>query len=203
MLWWDDRFASGLSDDRAAEVHAVVLCETTTDPPDPGTERAFVMARGMTALYDAFIADGLDEDDAFRSVRAIMRAPFEDTDGLMSFLHFRYGVDPQRPDEAFSEAGVRFKEHGEKIWGPGFRYEQDVLDGDHSFVNVTRCFFFDYMRRVGRPALTSIVCELDILFADELSKPQYGMRFDRPTAMGMGGDCCRFQFTRTTRPQTD
>src|SRR5579872_6946245 len=138
--WWDSMFAAG----------------TGGDPP---TERAFVLASGMNALYDSFLADGLAPAASFGSVRATIRAPFEDPEALVDFLRFRFGVDP----------------------------EKEVLDADHSFVHVTRCYFNDVMTRVGRLGLATIICEIDILFADELNKPQYGIQFERPTAMAMGG----------------
>lgn len=197
---WDGMFALGLSDQRASHVRSGLVSAAAANPPAPGTEWPFVMAAGLVRLYESFLADGIAPEAAYANARAALRAPFESPEGLVSYLRLRYGVDRDQPADAFHQAGVRFKARGEEVWGPGFRYEQDVLDPDRSFVNITRCFFHDYLRRAGRPELTRIVCEIDVLFADELSKPRYGVRFERPTAMGMGGDVCRFQFTRVARP---
>ena len=85
--------------------------------------------------------------------------------------------------------------------GSTIRYVQDVQDAERSFTNIHRCFYNDFFRANGAPEVTPIFCAMDYLWAEELEKPQYGVRFERPTTLARGDDMCRFQFTKiTTRP---
>lgn len=61
-----------------------------------------------------------------------------------------------------------------------FRYVDDVRDERRLFVN-----------------MTPILCALDTVWADDLHRPAYRVRFERPTTLANGNDACRFQFTKT------
>ena len=113
-------------------------------------------------------------------------------------LIVRYGIIPLRPRTAFSIISKKFKSKGERFFGQSFIYEQENLNNDQSFINIRKCFFFDFFQANEAPQLTRLFCHVDRVFVDELNKPKYELRFERPTAMGYGDDICRFQFTRKT-----
>lgn len=83
--------------------------------------------------------------------------------------------------------------------GQGFRYVGYVRDDGRVFVNIERCSFNEFFRRNGAPELTAVMCAFDTVRAEELSNPEYGLRFERPTTLGWGDDLCRFQFTNTRK----
>jgi hypothetical protein len=66
---------------------------------------------------------------------------------------------------------------------------------------LNKCLFNDFFRAHGAPELTSIVCTLDSIWIEELHRPPYKVRFERPTTLARGDDACRFQFSRTTAAQ--
>lgn len=103
---------------------------------------------------------------------------------------------PWRPGKAFQKLARNFKAKGERFFGPSFVYEQEVLTKQRCFVNIRKCFFFDVLTANDIPELTRLLCPIDTIM-DELNKPQYDVRFERPTAIGFGDDLCRFQLTNT------
>ncbi len=89
---------------------------------------------------------------------------------------------------------------GVEAWNcRGLNYVHDVRDERRVFVNIERCLFNEFFRRNGAPEITSVLCAVDHVWVDELSKPEYGVRFERPTTLARGDDACRFQFTKTQR----
>jgi len=125
-----------------------------------------------------------------------MAAPFKER--LTAYIAGRFGISQEAPEEAFSRVAENFKARGEERFGRGYTYVQEVQDGTHSFINVHKCLFNDFFRANGAAEVTPIFCAMDNLWAEELEKPQYGVRFERPTTLAGGDDMCRFQFTKTT-----
>ena len=117
------------------------------------------------------------------------------------YIQARFGISHDAPGEAFHHVSQNFKSRGEASFGRSFRYVDDVRDDRRVFVNIERCLFNEFFRRNGAPEVTPILCSLDNVWADELSKPRYGVRFERPTTLAKGDDACRFQFTKTEAPE--
>jgi hypothetical protein len=115
---------------------------------------------------------------------------------LREYMKRRFDVDVDYPDRAFERIAANFITRGRAAFGAGFTYEQDVQTDTHSFINVTRCFFLNFFTASGAPELTTVLCLLDTLWADELVAGPYNVTCERPTIMSRGDDACRFQFTR-------
>jgi len=122
---------------------------------------------------------------------------------LASYIEGRFDVRGDRPDEAFTKITKNFMGRGVGTFGTGFTYEEDVVDDQHGFFNVTKCFFLEFFQTNGAPELTSVICRLDAIWADEMNAGAYNVTFERPTLMSDGADKCRFQFTRTGERQDD
>lgn len=151
------------------------------------------------ALHDVLAENG--SAGAVEAVAEIMSAPWNDDPSVLEgWLSVRYGVDPAAPSPAaWDEAAVKFKTRGEAVFGSDFVYEQEVLDADRSWVNVTSCFINDFMRRLGKAELTPVFCAFDNLIADQFDRaPAYGIKFEQLSTMGKGSDKCRFHFTRVS-----
>lgn len=124
-----------------------------------------------------------------------MASPFRDR--IATYLDSRFGIADGAPGEAFARISENFQARGEQRFGRAFRYSADVRDATRNFVNIERCFFNDFFRRNDARELTAIFCALDKVWAEELAKPRYGVRFDRPTTLANGDDACRFQFSKS------
>lgn len=69
-----------------------------------------------------------------------------------------------------------------------------TLDQPGRFTYVmTRCFYFDACTRLGSPEATAIFCHADEV---DFAKMPEGIRWDRPTKISVGDDCCEFRFWR-------
>jgi hypothetical protein len=119
---------------------------------------------------------------------------------LHDYMSRRFDVQPDRPEEAFVNVSLNFIARGRTGFGAGFTYEQDVLTDEQCFVDIVRCFFFDFFTRNDAPELTRALCAMDMVWADELNSGPYNVAFERPTTMSGGNDRCRFQFTRQGKP---
>ena len=97
---------------------------------------------------------------------------------------------------AFDRIKANFRPGGERIFGKGFRYEDEAVDAGRNFVSIRRCLFNDFYRRHGAPQLTQLFCATDMIWAQELNEGPYNARFERPTKLADGADMCRFNFTR-------
>jgi hypothetical protein len=141
-------------------------------------------------------------DDA-QAVLSILRdavtVPF--AEHLTAYIADRFGISQDAPEEAFTRIAENFKARGEERFGQAYTYVQEVQDEGRSFVNIQKCFFNDFFRANGMPELTLIFCAMDNLWAEELEKPCYGIRFEHPTTLAQGGDMCRFQFSKRSAKQ--
>jgi hypothetical protein len=132
-------------------------------------------------------------------LRNAMTVPF--AEHLAAYIADRFGISRDAPEEAFTRIAENFKARGEERFGQAYTYVQEVQDDGRSFINIQKCFFNDFFRANGMPEVTSIFCAMDNLWAEELEKPCYGVRFERPTTLAQGGDMCRFQFSKRSVKQ--
>lgn len=140
------------------------------------------------------LAPRIGEDAARKLIgRALTRPARERMD---EFMRERYGLTTETAGEAWTRYVEGFRQRAEASGGRGFTLVQDVEDGERSFVGVTRCLFSDFFRRNGVPELTPLFCAFDAIWANELNRPEYGVRFERPSTIAEGADACRFHFTR-------
>lgn len=166
--------------------------------------RILAMAVLASATHDILLEQGKSRITAIESVRHILNRPWtENPHVLDEWLRTRYGLDPSRPQEAWHTAAGQFKKRGEEIVGESFTYEQRVLDSGRSWIDVTRCFFNDFLRARDKPDLVAIFCTIDNLVSDHfLRHPEYSTQFSQVSAMGHGDERCQFHFTRTP-PRSD
>lgn len=152
----------------------------------------------LMAAYQVLLPVIDSPQQTMELIGAAFQVPFRKL--TRASLLVRYGALPFTPGSAFSKLARNFKSKGERFMGPSFTYEQAVLTDQQSFVNVRRCFFNEVLTANGLPQLTRLLCPLDTILMDELNKPQYGLRFERPTAIGLGDDLCRFHITKIAEP---
>jgi hypothetical protein len=164
---------------------------------DPAGVRWIALSSLFLATYRSLRASLGDEPRALEVLREALTEPFREQ--ITSYIQARFGISQDSPAEAFRRVSENFRSRGEATFGRGFRYADDARDEGRVFVNVERCLFNEFFGRNGAPEVTPVLCAMDNVWADELSKPAYGVRFERPTTLARGDDACRFQFTKTQR----
>jgi hypothetical protein len=162
---------------------------------DPAAARWIQLSSMLLATYRCLRSSLGDEKRALTVLREALTRPLQEQ--ITSYIEARFGISQDAPEEAFQRVSQNFKSRGEASFGRSFRYMDNVRDDRRTFVNIERCLFNEFFRRNGAPEVTPILCALDNVWADELSKPRYGIRFERPTTLAEGDDACRFQFTKT------
>lgn len=163
---------------------------------DAPSRRWLLIASMILGAYHELRPLVKDEQTRLSILRNAMVAPFKER--VSAYLADRFGISQGTPGEAFSRIAENFIARGEERFGRSYTYVQEVQDGTRSFINIRKCLFNDFFRANGAPEVTPICCAIDDLWAEELEKPQYGVRFDRPTTLARGDDMCRFQFTKIT-----
>lgn len=164
---------------------------------DSAGARWIALSSLLLATYRSLRSSLGDEKRTLDVLREALTGPFAPQ--ITSYIQIRFGISQDAREEAFRRVSENFRSRGEATFGRSFRYVDDVRDDGRVFVNVERCLFNEFFRRNGAPEVTSVLCAMDSVWADELSKPGYGVRFERPTTLAQGGDACRFQFTKTQR----
>ncbi len=162
---------------------------------DAPSQRWLLLASMILAAYQELLPLVGDKQTGLSILHNAMAAPFKER--LTDYIADRFGISQNAPEEAFNRIAENFKARGEVLFGQAYTYVQEVQDEGRSFVNIQKCFFDDFFRANGMPEVTPIFCAMDNLWAEELEKPQYGVRFERPTTLARGDDMCRFQFTKT------
>ncbi len=161
---------------------------------DAPSRQWLLLASMVLAAYRELLPLVGDEQTGLSILRDAMAAPFKER--LTSYIADRFGISQDAPEQAFNRIAENFKARGEERFGQAYTYVQEVQDEGRSFVNIQKCFFDDFFRANGAREVTPIFCAVDNLWAEELEKPQYGVRFERPTTLARGDDMCRFQFTK-------
>lgn len=90
------------------------------------------------------------------------------------------------------------KEREAHFYGATFSFER-LQDDQHAYLlNVRRCFYHTFLVANGAPELTPMMCAWDTeTWGSAVQPARHKVRFERPTTLGLGGDCCRFWFVRT------
>ena len=186
--WQADQVAIRPDASRIAEENARLA-------EDPAAGRWIQLSSMLLATYRSLRSSLGDEKRALTILREALTRPLQGQ--ITSYIQARFGISQDAPQEAFHHVSENFKSRGELSFGRSFRYVDAIHDDRRAFVNIERCLFNEFFRRNGAPEITPILCALDNVWADELSKPRYGVRFERPTTLAKGDDACRFQFTKT------
>ena len=170
---------------------------------DRASKSHLMLTSLVLATYRILLPLVESREAAIDNIRYAFAARAKGSVRLGLYMFLRMGISPLAPGKAFDQISKSFRRRGERAMGGSFIYVQDVQDGERSFVNIRRCFFNDFFRAEGAPELTGIFCSMDDLWAEELKKKKYGVRFERPTTLALGGDMCRFQFTKRGGDQGD
>jgi hypothetical protein len=118
-------------------------------------------------------------------------------------------IEPTRADalremaEMLNTAGDPFRHlvthtkcHEEQFLGSSFKFER-VQDDDHAYkVHVHECFYHRFFSENGAPELTKLACDINANWIDAIDPAKHGVRFERPSMLGYGGDKCQFYFYR-------
>ena len=132
-----------------------------------------------------------------RPLMMIQTALIEPSRGKMKMmmpLMMRFVRDPLKLLAGISES----KEIS--AYGKAFEFERETDNRQtYYFTHVRRCGYHDFFVAHGAPELTPIFCAYDDVWGDFFKTDKYGVRFDRPTTIGNGGEMCRFEFRRVKR----
>jgi L-2-amino-thiazoline-4-carboxylic acid hydrolase-like protein len=161
---------------------------------DSAGARWLTLCSVLLAAYRRLLAVGEDKATALAILQTAMTVPFRA--GIHAFIRDRFGISQDAPQDAFERIAATFQSRGEQRFGRAFTFVAGVRDDRRSFTNITTCLFDDFFRANGVPELTAVCCALDLVWADELAHPRYGVRFERPTTLSAGDDACRFRFFR-------
>jgi hypothetical protein len=166
---------------------------------DPVGAGWIALSSVLLATYRSLRSSLGEEERALDLLRDALTGPVREQ--ITPYIQARFGISQDCRGEAFQRVSENFRSGGEVRFGRGHRYVDDVRDEGRVFVNIERCLFNEFFRRNGAPEVTSVLCAVDHVWVDELSKPRYGVRFERPTTLAKGDDACRFQFTKTEAPE--
>ncbi len=178
---------------------AILLEQNEARAIDDPSRQWLLLSSIILAAYQELRSFVGDTQPVLSILRNAMTVPF--AEHLTAYIADRFGISQDAPEEAFTRIGENFKARGEERFGEAYTYVQEVQDGGRSFINIQKCFFNDFFRANGMPEVTPIFCAMDNLWAEELEKPCYGVRFERPTTLAQGGDMCRFQFSKRSAKQ--
>jgi hypothetical protein len=146
---------------------------------DPIGVRWIALCSMLLALYRSLRSSLRDDKRTLELLRESLTGLYRPQ--TLSYIQDRFGISQDSREEAFRRVSENFVSRGEAMLGEGFRYVDDVRDDDRVFVNVEKCLFNDFFLRNGAPEVTAVMCAFDSVWADELNKPEYGVRFNRPT----------------------
>jgi hypothetical protein len=178
---------------------AILLEQNKARAIDDPSRQWLLLSSIILAAYQELRPLVDDPQAVLSMLRYAITVPFAGR--LSAYIADRFGISQDAPEEAFTRIAENFKARGEKSFGQAYTYVQEVQDEGRSFVNIQKCFFNDFFRANGMPEVTPIFCAMDNLWAEELEKPCYGVRFERPTTLAQGGDMCRFQFSKRSAKQ--
>ena len=150
----------------------------------------------VLAAYRVLL-DSVPKDDAFEKVRRAFIEPGR-ADMLREMAEvMNTGTDPFRNVVTYS------KSQEEQFFGSKFTFER-VQDDDHAYrVHVHECFYHRFFSENSAPELTQLACDINANWIDAIDPAKHGVRFERPSMLGYGGDKCRFYFYRLPMAQEE
>ena len=143
----------------------------------------------VLAAYRVLLVS-VPKDDAFEKVRRAFIEPGR-ADMLREMAEvMNTGTDPFRNVVTYS------KSQEEQFFGSKFTFER-VQDDDHAYkLHVNECFYHRFFSENGAPELTKLACDINANWIDAIDPAKHGVRFERPSMLGYGGDKCQFYFYR-------
>jgi hypothetical protein len=137
------------------------------------------------------------KDDAFEKVRRAFIEPGR-ADTLREMAEMmNTASDPFRDLVTYSKC------QEEQFWGSTFNFER-VQDDDQAYkLHINECFYHRFFSENGAPELTRLACDINANWIDAIDPAKHGVRFERPSMLGYGGDKCRFYFYRLPMAQEE
>ena len=86
-------------------------------------------------------------------------------------------------------------------FGAGFQFEHERDDRQAYLLNVRGCFYHNFFAANGAPELTPVFCDFDLGWIEAIDPGRHGLRFERATTIGYGGEMCPFHFFRLERQE--
>ena len=91
-------------------------------------------------------------------------------DGVEHFLHERMGISEQYPEKAWDTICQNFKKNGDKVYGKGWVFEQDILDDKRCFVNIRKCLYADFFLDNDASDILYLLCATDYVNLPRFSR---------------------------------
>jgi hypothetical protein len=137
----------------------------------------------------------LPRDEVLALLRTAMIEPF--------YKSIRQGTAEalDHTPDALAMMATITKQKQRSLYGTGFVFEHERDDANAFLVNIGQCFYHSFFEVNGAPELTPIFCDWDTCWADAIDPARHGLRFERPSTLGYGGDRCRFYFFRVSKKE--
>ena len=150
----------------------------------------------VLAAYRVLLVS-VPKDDAFEKVRRAFIEPGRaDTFREMAEM-MNTATDP------FRHLVTHTKSQEEQFLGSTFNFER-VQDDDHAYLlHVNECFYHRFFSENGAPELTQLACDINANWIDAIDPAKHGVRFERPSMLGYGGDKCQFYYYRLPMAQEE
>ena len=166
------------------------------------------LERGKHLIADAAAAGHLELGAlVLETYRAL--EPLVPRDALLAAIRFAF-TEPDRQDvldatraaldhapDPFATLTAISKDREANYFGRGFVFDHPQDDTHASLVNIHKCVWNDFLREQRAAELMPVFCAYDHSWIEAIDSARHGVRFERPTTLGTGGDCCRFWFIRT------
>lgn len=159
--------------------------------PDHAGQDLLGISAAMLAAYRVLLPEIGDEERTIELLRHVARGFGQRATRLGTRLLMRKREQSLDTIEEYFHATV-------PVLGKAWEVEYDR--DERSFeMRFTRCGFHDFMVRNGAERLTTAFCAWDRVWMDEIDPDRDGIRAERPTTLGYGGDACPFQFSAVER----
>lgn len=90
---------------------------------------------------------------------------------------------------------IEYETRRKAINGYGITFTSHEENTKNSYVSVwSKYGFNDFFIRNDAAELTKTYSAWDSIWTNEISSKKCGIEFKRPCTLGLGGDCCRFEF---------
>ncbi len=176
---------------RAIGAKAEAFWQTDSLSYDDATTRGHHWAACLVRASEELLAAHIrDETERLQVIEYALLKPGAGMIKLLMRLMLVFSADRFRTLTRYTEDRVPPR------YGPAFAFTVLAAEPDCYVQGVTRCFYNDYFRSVGCAHLTRLFCAFDRLWIDQIDPRRDEVRFERPTTLAQGDDCCRFAFHR-------
>jgi hypothetical protein len=154
--------------------------------PDHAGQDLLGISSAMLAAYRVLAPEIGDEERTIELLRHVARGFGQRATRLGTRLIVRKREESLGTIEDYFRATV-------PVLGEAWDVEYERTQRSFE-MRFTRCGFHDFMVRNGVGSLTTAFCAWDRVWMDDIDPERDGIRAERPTTLGSGGDACPFQF---------